>query len=143
MVRHIESLRPTAEQIAKLPKWAQQHIKNLEWTATEAKRDHKSLFDSQEKTGLIFGSIGDIYDNPKYLADGQYNYVRFYMNGHIPDPDNRIDGDWIELCRAEAHDPETNRRIVSPDTMEIRSSRSFHIKPKSSNTMDLIHINKY
>ena len=134
---------PTPEQIAKLPRWARDHIKNLEWAATEAKRDHKSLFDSQEKTGLIYGTIGNIYDNPKYLEDGPYSYVRFYMNGHIPDPDKRAEGDWIELCRSEAYDPDTNRRIISPDTMEIRSSRSFAIHPKSSNSMELTHISRY
>lgn len=138
------SSTPTPEQIAKLPKWAQDHIKNLEWAATEAQRDRQSLFDSQHKTGLVYGTIGNIYDNPKYLEDGPYSYIRFYMNGAIPDPEtNRIEGDWIELCRSEERDPDSNKRIVSPDTMEIRSSRSFAVKPKSSNTMELVHISRY
>lgn len=66
---------PTADQLSKLPRWAQAYIASLEFQRDKAIDQHAELFDSQEETSVLYG---DVYRNPKYLPDKD-GLVRFEM----------------------------------------------------------------
>ncbi len=66
---------PTAEKIAKLPKWAQEHIANLDRRMELAERKLKEFEDAQTPSEFF-------YDDYVCVGDGSPPNVRRYVQTH-------------------------------------------------------------
>ncbi|URG17452.1 hypothetical protein Mbo2_082 [Rhodococcus phage Mbo2] len=67
---------PTPEQIAKLPKWAQEHIRHLRRERDEARRKADVLENTQERSRIWWEeSYGG--DTNVFLPDSRYSSVYF------------------------------------------------------------------
>lgn len=63
---------PTQEQIAKLPKWAQEHIENLDRRVVVSERALKEFTDTQTESAFF-------YDDYLCIGEGTPKFVRKYI----------------------------------------------------------------
>jgi len=84
-MRHVTT--PTPEQIAKLPKYAQDYISTLESRAEVAEERAKGLFDAQEITPISFEPTIALDTMPRFLkgepggSGMDYSQVKFWLFG--------------------------------------------------------------
>ncbi len=79
-------MSPTPEQIAKLPVWAQGHIKDLTRQRDTAKKEHSEFLDSQTKSAFYEEFLGDKMEKRRYVqADNmvcEWRGVRLRISAH-------------------------------------------------------------
>lgn len=67
--------KPTAEQISKLPKWAQEHIESLDRRVVIAERTLKEYHDTQTPSEFF-------YDDYLCIGGGSPTFARKYIQTH-------------------------------------------------------------
>ncbi|WIC89698.1 hypothetical protein SEA_MASELOP_76 [Rhodococcus phage Maselop] len=115
---------PTEAQIAKLPRWAREYIRTLEYATHDAQRKHSELFDEQEKTGILFG---DVYENPRYLPESGYGRVRYHTS-----TEKNV---WDEYSYLEFSRPTDQYGRIGKGGIQVTSSDGIEIIPVVSNVV--------
>jgi hypothetical protein len=122
-------MNPTPEQIAKLPKWAQEHIGDLVRNLDSATTTIKRISDEQTESSIY---VDDWYSNPR-------------IKHYIQSPLNRITLEHAGV-RMDVYLPseKDSQRLFGPEIQYqgIMPSLSFNpvaIMPRGINTIQLVH----
>lgn len=107
-----------------LPVWAQERLKDHRRTAEEAVKAYEAQFDSQEPTRIAYG---DVYDNPRYLPDGQYNRISIRLDEEGTEPHSGV---WFDVTRKT--DVQSGAAYL-----EITAGRGISSVPQASNVLRL------
>lgn len=109
-------MTPTPEQLAKLPKWAQDHIRNLQQKLDVAVSRHSELCDNS-KPGPFF-------------TRGNYDEKKLYV------PDDRIA--FAAPGEIEPFTLEINPSRYSPSRLEVRAYRGrITVSPDCANVISI------
>lgn len=125
-------MKPTAEQLSKLPKWAQEHIQNVERQRVVAVRALDEYVDSQTPSSFYTEDL-------ECTTDGGPTMRRRYIHGHQISIDHAGVHLDIHLARKDDGQREFGIELQYGATEGSLGFSPIAIVPHSVNAIQLVH----
>jgi hypothetical protein len=136
-------------RMAKLPKWAREHIADLQREANEANRRADDLLLSQTPTSVVMDKGLDMGDNPLFLDDAEFTSILYYMNGDMVQPGVRnrsVDEKRLQIRRG-GHQGSRNWSEIEPDRITVTALGGrrplIQVEPKMANEIIIHWVDRY